>query len=58
MTQYVSKCYIADDCALDPRETLPTMDVCGTDDKMVDTGVLNASGEKIYRVREAVGFIK
>lgn len=47
--------FIADDCAFDPRENAPTMTVIEAD-KWIDTGLLDAAGNRIYRARAAIGF--
>jgi hypothetical protein len=52
----VTKAYIADDCAFDERQPRPTIDVTEPDEKLIDTGLLDASGNTLYRVRRPVGF--
>ena len=56
MTQYVTKLFIADDCAFEPKDPPVKMEVIAAD--MTPTGILNADGDMVYRVRDAVGFVR
>ncbi len=57
MPRYVTKSYIADDCAFDTKEPGQKLDVISSDEA-IDTGILNANGDPVYRVRDQVGFVR
>lgn len=53
MTKYITKASAWDDLSADDYEPTRTIAVIVEDDA-VDTGLLNADGTKIYRVRDRV----
>jgi hypothetical protein len=52
------KSYIADDCALEARQASPTLVITESNDKLTDTGLLDSSGNKLYRPRTSIGFVR
>lgn len=54
--KFIIKSYIADDCAFEERQLSPTITISEPDEKLTDTGLLDASGNKLYRVRAPIGF--
>lgn len=58
MKRYVTRAYIADDCAFEEKKNAASVVVIENND-VTDTGLLDASGVKIYRVgdRVALGFL-
>ena len=53
-----NKAYIADDCAFEERQASPTVVIIEVDDKLTDTGLLDASGNKLCRPKTPVGFVR
>lgn len=54
--KYVPRSYIADDAAWDEKVAPTAIEVVVTDG-LHDTGLLDANGIKLYRVRDRAGFL-
>lgn len=55
--RYTTKGYIADECFFEDREPSKTLTV---EDCLapIDTGLIDCNENKIYRVREPIGFLQ
>jgi len=52
------KAYVADDCAFEARQASPTVVIIEADDKLTDTGLLDANGNRLCRPKTPVGFVR
>jgi hypothetical protein len=52
------KAYIADDCSFEERLASQTVVITESDEKLTDTGLLDAGGNKLYRLKAPIGFVK
>jgi len=46
-----------DDEEIETRQPLPSIVVTEPDDELTDTGLVDASGEPIFRARTPIGFL-
>lgn len=58
MAQYVTRFWIGDDCGFDERVASATISMIEPENPALDTGLLDAEGRKLYRVRAPIGFIR